>query len=109
MREGVEVRLRPGDWERLEAVISDRRSPQHHVWRARIVLMTAAGAGTMTIRSVTGKGEPTIWRWASPATLPTTTDADGADAKSPAPNQAEKNRGAGLPSAAGRTGLGIAH
>jgi transposase len=63
MREGVEVRLRPGDRERLEAVISDRRSPQHHVWCARIVLMTAAGAGTMTIRSVTGKGKPTIWRW----------------------------------------------
>ena len=63
MREGVEIRLRPGDRERLEAVISDRRSPQHHVWRARIVLMTACGAGTMTIRSVTGKGKPTIWRW----------------------------------------------
>jgi transposase len=63
MREGVEVRLRPGDLERREAVISDRRSPQHHVWRARIVLMTAAGAGTMTIQSVTGKGKPRIWRW----------------------------------------------
>ena len=63
MRKGVEVRLRPGDRERLEAVISGRRSPQHHVWRARIVLMTAAGAGTMTIRSVTGKRKPTIWRW----------------------------------------------
>jgi hypothetical protein len=25
--------------------------------------MTACGAGTMTIRSVTGKGKPTIWRW----------------------------------------------
>ena len=43
MREGVEVRLRPGDRERLEGVVSDRKSAQHHVWRARIVLMTADG------------------------------------------------------------------
>ena len=54
MREGVEVRLRPGDRERLEGVVGNRKSPQHHVWRARIVLMTADGAGTMAIRAATG-------------------------------------------------------
>ena len=63
MRNGIEVRLRPGARERLQAVISDRKSPQHHVWRARIVLMTADGAGTMAIRAATGRGKPTIWRW----------------------------------------------
>jgi transposase len=63
MREGVEVRLRPGDRERLEGVVSDRKSPQHHVWRARIVLLTADSAGTMAIRAATGKSKPTIWRW----------------------------------------------
>jgi transposase len=63
MRDGIEVRLRPSDRERLEAVVCDRKSPQHHVWRARIVLMTADGAGTMAIRAATGKGKPTIWRW----------------------------------------------
>src|SRR5829696_2236288 len=63
MRNGIEVRLRPGDRERLEAVVCDRKSPQHHVWRARIVLMTADGAGTMAIRAAAGKGKPTIWRW----------------------------------------------
>lgn len=63
MKEGVEVRLRPGARERLEGVVGDRKSPQHHVWRARIVLMTADGAGTMAIRAATGKGKPTIWRW----------------------------------------------
>src|ERR687894_42495 len=63
MRESVEVRLRPGDRKRLEGVVSDRKSPQQHVWRARIVLMTADGAGTMAIRAATGKGKPTIWRW----------------------------------------------
>ena len=51
MREGVEVRLRPGDRERLEGVVSDRKSPQHHVWRARIVLLSADGGGTMAIRA----------------------------------------------------------
>jgi transposase len=63
MREGVEVRLRPDDRKRLEGVVLDRKSPQHHVWRARIVLLTADGAGTMAIRAATGKGKPTIWRW----------------------------------------------
>jgi hypothetical protein len=33
----------------LEAIVSDRNSPQKHVWRARIVLATADGVGTMAI------------------------------------------------------------
>jgi transposase len=63
MRKGVEVRLGPGDRERLEAVIGSGNSPQKHVWRARIVLLSADGAGTMAIQRQTGKGKPTIWRW----------------------------------------------
>lgn len=63
MREGIEVRLRACERERLEGVVADRKSPQHHVWRTRIVLMTADGVGTMAIRTATGKGKPTIWRW----------------------------------------------
>jgi Winged helix-turn helix len=63
MRKGVEVRLGPGDRERLEAVIGLGSSPQKHVWRARIVLLSAAGVGTMAIQRETGKGKPTIWRW----------------------------------------------
>src|SRR5258707_4828750 len=63
MRRGVEVRLGPGDRERLEAVIGSGNSPQKHVWRARIVLLTAEGVGTMAIQRHTGKGKPTIWRW----------------------------------------------
>ena len=65
MRKGVEVRLGPGDRERLEAVIGSGNSPQKHVWRARIVLLSAAGVGTMGIQRQTGKGKPTIWRWQS--------------------------------------------
>jgi transposase len=63
MRKGIEVRLGPGDRERLEAVIGSRNSPQKHVWRARIVLLSADGVGTMAIQRQTGKGKPTIWRW----------------------------------------------
>ena len=63
MRKGIEVRLGPGDRERLEAIIGSGNSPQKHVWRARIVLLSAAGVGTMAIQRQTGKGKPTIWRW----------------------------------------------
>jgi hypothetical protein len=63
MRKGIEVRLGPGDRERLEAVIGSWNSPQKHVWRARIVLLSADGVGTMAIQRQTGKGKPTIWRW----------------------------------------------
>src|SRR6202048_397225 len=63
MRKGVEVRLGPGDRERLEAVIGSGNSPQKHVWRARIVLLSAEGVGTMAIQRQTSKGKPTIWRW----------------------------------------------
>src|ERR1700726_1188124 len=62
MRKGIEVRLGPGDRERLEAVIGSGNSPQKHVWRARIVLLSADGIGTMAIQRQTGKGKPTIWR-----------------------------------------------
>jgi transposase len=63
MRKGIEVRLGPGDRERLEAVIGSGNSPQKHVWRARIVLLSADGVGTMAIQRQTDKGKPTIWRW----------------------------------------------
>jgi transposase len=63
MRSGVEVRLNPGDRERLEAVVGDRNSPQKHVWRAEIVLLTVDGLGTNEIMRQTGKSKPSVWRW----------------------------------------------
>src|ERR1700676_4672417 len=63
MRRGIEVRLGPGDRERLEAVIGSGNSPQKHVWRAPIGLLGGDGVGTMAIKRQTGKGKPTIWRW----------------------------------------------
>ena len=63
MRKGIEVRFGPSDRDRLEAIIGSGNSSQKHVWRARIVLLSADGVGTMAIRQQTGKGKPTIWRW----------------------------------------------
>ena len=63
MRSGVEVRLDPGDRERLEPVVADRNSLQKHVWRAEIVLLTADGLGTNEIMRRTGKSKPCVWRW----------------------------------------------
>ncbi len=63
MRTGVEIRLSPEERKRLEAIVASGNSPQKHVWRARIVLLSADGIGTMEIRRRTGKGKPTIWRW----------------------------------------------
>src|SRR5215471_19050604 len=63
MRNGVEVRLKPGDRERLEAVLADRNSPQKHVWRARIILATAEGCGTTEVMRRAGVSKPCVWRW----------------------------------------------
>src|SRR5215218_6412461 len=63
MRTGVEIRLSPEDRKRLEAIVASGNSPQKHVWRARIVLLSADGVGTMEIQRRTGKAKPTIWRW----------------------------------------------
>ena len=43
MRTGISVTVTEGDRERLLAIIANRNSLQKHVWRARIVLITAEG------------------------------------------------------------------
>ncbi len=63
MRKGITVQLAPGDRERLEALVAAPGTPQKHVWRARIVLLSADDAGTMEILRRTGKTKPTVWRW----------------------------------------------
>jgi len=63
MRTGIEVRLNPEDRERLETVVLDRKSSQKHVWRAKIILLTANGLGTHEIMRRTGKSKPCVWRW----------------------------------------------
>src|ERR1700756_5917649 len=63
MRQGITVQVSEGDHVRLAAIVADRNSPQKHVWRARIVLMTADGVGTTTIMRQTAKSKVTVWRW----------------------------------------------
>lgn len=48
---------------RLEAVIAHRASPQKHVWRCKIVLLSGDGLGTMAIVAATGKTKKCVWRW----------------------------------------------
>ncbi len=63
MRTGITFEVCVADRARLEAVVADRNSPQKHVWRAGIILATAAGAGTVEIMRRTGKSKPCVWRW----------------------------------------------
>jgi transposase len=62
MRSGVDVRLEPGDRERLEAVLAERNSAQKHAWRARIILATAEGCGTAEIVRRAGVSKPCVCR-----------------------------------------------
>ena len=63
MRRGVSVSVSAADRRRLEAIVADRNRPQKHVWRARIVLLTADGLGTNAVMAATAKSKTTVWRW----------------------------------------------
>jgi transposase len=63
MRTGITVAVSSADRVRLAAVVADRNSPQKHVWRARIVLLSADGRGTSEIMRLTGKSKTCVWRW----------------------------------------------
>ena len=63
MRKGVVVEVSAAERARLEAVVANPNSRQKHVWRARIVLLTAAGVGTNEIERRTGKDKTCVWRW----------------------------------------------
>src|SRR5258708_30204936 len=55
--------LSPEDRATLEGWVADRNTPQKLVWRSRIVLMSAAGAGKMAIVRAVGKCKRTVDRW----------------------------------------------
>src|SRR5437588_7166487 len=63
MRKGIVVNVTAGDCKRLAAIVANRNSPQKHVWRARIVLLTADGFGTAAVMRQTGKSKSMVWRW----------------------------------------------
>jgi hypothetical protein len=54
MRTGIAFQLSAEDRARLERVAADRNTPQKHVWRAQIVLLSGDGVGTMEIMRRTG-------------------------------------------------------
>jgi transposase len=47
---------------RLEAIVAAPSMKQKYVWRARIVLLSAAGVGTMAIVRQVGKSKRAVWR-----------------------------------------------
>ena len=63
MRTGITISVSAADRRRLEAIVSDRNTPQKHAWRCRIILLTGSGVGTGGIMAATGKSKTTVWRW----------------------------------------------
>lgn len=63
MRTGISFEVTASDRERLLAVVADRNSPQKHVRRARIVLLTAEGHGTTKMMRHAGVAKTAVWRW----------------------------------------------
>src|SRR5215213_7106629 len=63
MRPGTSITLSPFDCRRLGAITAYRNTPQKHVWRAEIVLLSAEGVGTVEIMHRTGTSKTCVWRW----------------------------------------------
>jgi transposase len=63
MRTGTKVAVSSKDRVRLDAIVADRNAPQKHVWRAQIVLLTAAGCGTAEIMRAADVSKTAVWRW----------------------------------------------
>jgi hypothetical protein len=63
MRTGISLSVSTEDRRRLAALVKDRNTPQKHVWRAEIVLLSAEGVGTNEIMRRTGTSKTCVWRW----------------------------------------------
>ena len=57
MRTGISISLNSSDRTRLAEIAADRNSPQKHVWRAQIVLLSAQGVGANEIMRATRKAK----------------------------------------------------
>ncbi|MRX37360.1 hypothetical protein H5P29_06650 [Aminobacter sp. MDW-2] len=57
MRTGISITLSDANSRRLEGITADRNSAQKHVWRARIVLLSAEGLGTNAIMAAISEGD----------------------------------------------------
>src|ERR1700745_52646 len=62
MRKGISITVTAEDRVRLDTIIGNRNSPQKHVWRARIIVLTADGAGTSATTRAGGKRKTVVWR-----------------------------------------------
>src|SRR5271155_2426130 len=63
MEADANIQLSAEDRARLEGWVAGRNTPQKLVWRGRIVLMGAQGAGLTAIVRATGKTKRTAYRW----------------------------------------------
>jgi Homeodomain-like domain len=63
MRKVISITLTAEDRVRLDTIIHNRNSSQKHVWRARMIVLTADGEGTTAISRTVGKGKTVVWRW----------------------------------------------
>ena len=60
MRKSLKIDLSEADRRALTAIVTDRNSPQKHVWRAQIVLLTADGCGTLELTRRTGTSKTCV-------------------------------------------------
>ncbi len=58
-----DITVTPEDRAHLEVLVGDRNTPAKLVWRAQIVLASAAGESVKAICRLTGKSKPCVWRW----------------------------------------------
>ena len=63
MRNAIPIILSETDRRALSTIVKDRNSPQKHVWRAQIVLLSAEGCGTMELTRRIGMSKTSVWRW----------------------------------------------
>ena len=63
MRANISCDVGAADRACLEQLVSDRETPAKVVWRAKIILQTADGRGTMATKRATGKSKPRACRW----------------------------------------------
>jgi len=63
MRTGISITITASQRRQLKAIVGDRNAPQKHVWRARILLLSADRVGTVEIMHRMGKSKTCVWRW----------------------------------------------
>ena len=63
MRTGVDFEVSDEQRGRLEAIADGGNSKAEHARRARIILLTDDGLGTMAVADGAGVTKATVWRW----------------------------------------------